>query len=227
MLLASPQSPDAVLHSLADTVPVVVTNRMVDGVPAVLTESASATGDAVEHLHALGHRRPRVRGRTRRLLEHKPARRAERRGCARLGLGPAVLGPFPARFSSGVRAADLVIAAGATAVIAFNDDIAAGLLNRFADRGVRVPDDISVVGHDDTALAEMVTPRLTTIHIPAAAAGVAAAQLLIQHIRGAGSTARRYELPSELIVRRSSGPAPSLIRRIHLRNPMGSAHSLS
>ena len=102
-----------------------------------------------------------------------------------------------------------MLAAGATAVIAFNDDIAAGLLNRFADRGVRVPDDLSVVGHDDTALAEMVTPRLTTVHIPAAAAGATAAQLLIQHIRGADSTARRYELTSELIVRRSSGPAPA------------------
>ena len=208
LLLASPQSPDAVLHSLADTVPVVVTNRMVDGVPAVLTESASATGDAVEHLHALGHRDlvyvagPDGYSNTSRLAGLNDA-------SGRLGLRPAVLGPFPARFSSGVRAADLVIAAGATAVIAFNDDIAAGLLNRFADRGVRVPDDLSVVGHDDTALAEMVTPRLTTIHIPAAAAGVAAAQLLIQHIRGAGSTARRCELPSELIVRRSSGPAPA------------------
>ena len=208
LLLASPQSPDAVLHSLADTVPVVVTNRMVDGVPAVLTESASATGDAVEHLHALGHRDlvyvagPDGYSNTNRLAGLNDA-------SGRLGLRPAVLGPFPARFSSGVRAADLVIAAGATAVIAFNDDIAAGLLNRFADRGVRVPDDLSVVGHDDTALAEMVTPRLTTIHIPAAAAGVAAAQLLIQHIRGAGSTARRCELTSELIVRRSSGPAPA------------------
>ena len=208
LLLASPQSPDAVLHSLADTVPVVVTNRMVDGVPAVLTESASATGDAVEHLHALGHRDlvyvagPDGYSNTSRLAGLNDA-------SGRLGLRPAVLGPFPARFSSGVRAADLVIAAGATAVIAFNDDIAAGLLNRFADRGVRVPDDLSVVGHDDTALAEMVTPRLTTIHIPAAAAGVAAAQLLIQHIRGAGSTARRCELTSELIVRRSSGPAPA------------------
>ena len=101
-----------------------------------------------------------------------------------------------------------MLAAGATAVIAFNDDIAAGLLTRFADRGVRVPDDISVVGHDDTALAEMVTPRLTTVRIPAATTGATAAQMLIQHIRGAGGPAARCELPSELIVRRSSGPAP-------------------
>ena len=208
LLLASPLSSDAFLLDLASTVPVVVTNRQLDGIPAVLTESAPATGHAVEHLHALGHRDlvylqgPDGYSNSRRVVGLQAA-------CTRLGLDPVLLGPFPARFSSGVRAADLVLAAGATAVVAFNDDIAAGLLNRFADRGVRVPDDVSVVGHDDTALAEMVTPRLTTVHIPAAATGATATQLLIQHIRGANGAARRYELSSELIVRRSTGPAPT------------------
>jgi DNA-binding LacI/PurR family transcriptional regulator len=208
LLLVSPQSSDAVLRELAEAVPLVVTNRPLDGVPAVLTESAPATGHAVEHLHALGHRSlvylagPDGYSNSRRLVGLRAA-------TTRLGLEPTVLGPFPARFSSGVRAADLVLAAGATAVVAFNDDIAAGLLNRFADRGVRVPDDVSVVGHDDTALAEMVTPRLTTVRIPAATTGTTAAQLLIQHIRGTDGPARGYELSSELIVRRSTGPAPA------------------
>lgn len=205
LLLTSPLASDACLRELADIVPVVVTNRILDDVPAVLTESAQATGHAVEHLHALGHREvaylagPDGYSNDSRTSGLKAA-------CARLGLEPVVLGPFPARFSSGVRAADLVLAAGVTAVVAFNDDIAAGLLTRFADRGVRVPEHISVVGHDDTALAEMVTPRLTTVHIPAAAAGATATQLLIRYVRGDDSGVRRYELPSELIVRGSSGP---------------------
>jgi DNA-binding LacI/PurR family transcriptional regulator len=205
LLLTSPLASDACLRELAEIVPVVVTNRLLDGVPAVLTESTQATGHAVEHLHALGHREvaylagPNGYSNDSRTSGLKAA-------CARLGLEPVVLGPFPARFSSGVRAADLVLAAGATAVVAFNDDIAAGLLTRFADRGVRVPEHISVVGHDDTALAEMVTPRLTTVHIPAAAAGATATQLLIRYVRGDHSGVRRYELPSELIVRGSTGP---------------------
>jgi DNA-binding LacI/PurR family transcriptional regulator len=205
LLLTSPQASDACLRELADIVPVVVTNRLIDSIPAVLTESAQATGHAVEHLHALGHREiaylagPDGYSNDSRTSGLKAA-------CARLGLEPVVLGPFPSRFSSGVRAADLVLAAGVTAVVAFNDDIAAGLLTRFADRGVRVPEHISVVGHDDTALAEMVTPRLTTVHIPAAAAGATAVQLLIRYVRGDDSGVRRYELPSELIVRGSTGP---------------------
>jgi DNA-binding LacI/PurR family transcriptional regulator len=66
-----------------------------------------------------------------------------------------------------------------------------------------------VVGHDDTALAEMVTPRLTTVRIPAAAAGAAAAQMLIRRLQSENGVSTRYELPSELIVRASTGPAPA------------------
>jgi LacI family transcriptional regulator/LacI family repressor for deo operon, udp, cdd, tsx, nupC, and nupG len=207
LLLASPLAPDESLLELAALAPLVLTNRLLDGVPSVLVEAGQATGHAVEHLHALGHRELVYLG-----GPDTYSNRSRRAGldaaCARLGLDPVVLGPFPARFASGVRAADLVLASGATAVIAFNDDIAAGLVNRFADRGVQVPDDVSVVGHDDTALAEMVTPRLTTVHIPAAAAGTAATRMLIQHVQGGNGSARRAELLGELVVRASTGPAP-------------------
>ena len=221
LLLASPQSPDAVLHDLAATVPLVVTNRLLDGVPAVLTESAPATGHAVEHLHALGHRElaylagPDGYSNSRRVAGLHAA-------CARLGIDPVLLGPFPARFSSGVRAADLVLAAGATAVIAFNDDIAAGLLTRFADRGVRVPDDISIVGHDDTALAEMVTPRLTTVRNhrshrrPDADPAHPGGRRPGPPVRAAVGADRAAQLRARAV----------LIRRIHLRNPVVSTHSV-
>jgi len=208
LLLASPTAADERLRDLAGLVPLVVVNRKLDGIPAVLTDSADSTGHAVEHLHALGHRElaylagPDGYSNTNRLAGLRAA-------CARLGVEPTVLGPFPARFASGVRAADLVLAAGATAVVAFNDEIAAGLLNRFADRGIRVPDDVSVVGHDDTALAEMVTPRLTTVRIPAAAAGAAGAQMLIERVASDDGRGRSVELTSELVVRASTGPPPA------------------
>jgi DNA-binding LacI/PurR family transcriptional regulator len=216
LLLSSPRASDSSLRELAALVPVVVVNRLLDDLPAVLTEAAGATQHAVEHLHALGHRKlvylagpDGYSNQTRSTGLHA--------ACTRFALEPVTLGPFSARFSSGVRAADLVLATEATAVIAYNDDIAAGLLNRFADRGVRVPDDVSIVGYDDTALAEMVTPRLTTVRIPAAIAGAAAARILIRRIQGENGVAARHELPSELIVRASTGPAPDGLRpRRHL-----------
>ena len=188
LLLASPHASDACLRELAELVPVVVTNRLVDDVPAVLTDVRGGDGarrGAPARARPSRHRLP---GRARRLLELPADRRLARR--VRPARAPARR-PRPVRRTVllGVRAADLVLAAGVTAVVAFNDDIAAGLLTRFADREVRVPDQISVVGHDDTALAEMVTPRLTTVHIPAGAAGVTAAQMLITHLSGATTAA--------------------------------------
>jgi LacI family transcriptional regulator/LacI family repressor for deo operon, udp, cdd, tsx, nupC, and nupG len=211
LLLLSPQMSDGALLALADLTPVVVTNRLLDAIPAVLTDSYEAAGHAVEHLYALGHRRVvylagpdgysndvRVRG--------------FRDACKRLGIDPEELGPFHARFSAGVRAADLVLATGGTGVVAFNDEVAVGVLNRLADRGVRVPADLSVVGFDDTLLAEMVTPRLTTVRIPAAAAGAAAVGMLLDVIDGRRPAVRRLELHAELVVRASTGPAPALRR---------------
>jgi LacI family transcriptional regulator/LacI family repressor for deo operon, udp, cdd, tsx, nupC, and nupG len=137
--------------------------------------------------------------------------------CARLQIEPVELGPFQARFSAGVRAADLVLATSATAVLAYNDEVAVGVVNRLADRGVRVPHDMSIVGFDDTSLAEMVTPRLTTVRLPMAAAGQAAARMLIEAINGRdGAAPSPLALPAELIVRSSTGPLPP---RPHERMP--------
>jgi DNA-binding LacI/PurR family transcriptional regulator len=104
---------------------------------------------------------------------------------------------------------DLVLASGATAVVAYNDEIAAGVVNRLADRGIGVPGDVSVVGFDDTGLAEVVTPRLTTVRIPATAAGTAAIELLLDLVRGRDGDVVRgpREICGELVVRSSTGPS--------------------
>ncbi|WP_448620322.1 LacI family DNA-binding transcriptional regulator [Geodermatophilus sp. URMC 65] len=209
LLLVSPRMPDEALLALADMTPVVMLNRLLDGIPAVLTNLYEGTGHAVEHLHALGHRavvylagpdgypnEVRLRG--------------FRDACSRLGVEGSELGPFAARFQDGVRAADLVLATSVTAVVAYNDEIAVGAVNRLADRGVAVPGAISVVGFDDTQLAEMVTPRLTTVRIPAATAGTAAVELLLDLVRGHEAALRSpLEVCGELVVRSSTGPAPT------------------
>ena len=208
LLLVSPQMSDDELLALAEITPLVVTNRLLDGIPAVFTDAYEATVHAVEHLHALGHRRlvylagPQGYSNAVRL-------RGFRDTCTRLGIAAEELGPFHARFSSGVLAADLVLATAATGVVAYNDEVAVGVLNRLADRQVRVPADVSVVGFDDTPLAEMVTPRLTTVRIPAAAAGTAAVGMLLDVVHGREPAGRKLYLEAELVVRSSTGPAPT------------------
>ena len=205
LLLLSPQMPDD-----ARITPVVMTNRLLDGIPAVLTDAYEATGHAVEHLHALGHRElvylagPEGYSNDVRL-------RGFRDACGRLSIAASELGPFQARFSDGMRAGDLVLATSATGVVAYNDEVAVGVINRLADRGVRVPQDVSVVGFDDTQLAEMVMPRLTTVRVPAATAGTAAVAMLLDVIGGRDGAVRdRLRLPAELVVRSSTGPVATV-----------------
>ncbi len=207
LLLVAPEMSDEDVMALAQHAPVVVVNRLLDGISAVLTNAQEATGHAVEHLHALGHRAavylagPDGYANDVRL-------RGFREACSRLGIAATELSSFEARFTAGVRAADLVLASGATAVVAYNDEIAAGVVNRLADRGIDVPDDISVVGFDDTGLAEMVTPRLTTVRIPATTAGTAAIELLLDLVRVRDGDVREpQEVRGELVVRSSTGPA--------------------
>jgi DNA-binding LacI/PurR family transcriptional regulator len=209
LLLLSPTMADDDLRDLAATVPLVTVNRQLAGVPAVLMTSGLATAHALEHLHALGHRRLVYLSGPENWSNAARAR-AFAETCARLGLPGDVLGPFEPTFSAGVRAADLVLAGQATGVLAYNDDVAVGVLSRLADRGVPVPGRLSVVGFDDTALASMVTPRLSTARLPIGAAGVVAVTLLADLLRGDDVAARGpVELPAELVVRASSGPAPA------------------
>jgi LacI family transcriptional regulator/LacI family repressor for deo operon, udp, cdd, tsx, nupC, and nupG len=204
LMLVSPLMSDDALRALGPT-PLVLSNRLLDALPSVVTDATEAVGHAVEHLAALGHREivylagPEGFANTMRVRGYDGA-------CRRLGLRPRRLGPFNARFSDGVRAADLVLATPATAVVAYNDEVAVGVLNRLVDRGLRVPDDLSVVGVDDTSLAEMVTPRLTTVRLPAAESGRAAVRMLLDVIAGRPGPDGPLLLQAELIVRSSTGP---------------------
>jgi DNA-binding LacI/PurR family transcriptional regulator len=124
------------------------------------------------------------------------------------GVDLVEIGNVTPQFPGGVAAADQVLAADVSAVIAYNDLVALGLLHRFAARGVTVPDDISVLGFDDIALAEMVHPSLTTVNLPKEQSGRAAVDLLLQVLESPDRAgAVRRELPTQLMVRASTGPA--------------------
>jgi LacI family transcriptional regulator/LacI family repressor for deo operon, udp, cdd, tsx, nupC, and nupG len=211
LLLLSPTMADGDLRALAETVPLVVVNRDLDGVPAVLMPSANGAVAAVEHLSALGHRRlAYVAGPDN--YSNRARRSAFLRTCARLGVDGVLAGGAEPTFDAGVRAADLVLADGASGVLAYNDDVAAGVVGRLTDRGVTVPGACSVVGFDDTSLASMISPRLTTVRLPVAEAGEVAVGLLLDLLRGSPPRPGPVELPVELIVRGSTGPAPEVTR---------------
>lgn len=93
-----------------------------------------------------------------------------------------------------------------TAVISMNDDMAIGALSVLRGRGIVVPDQISVTGFDDVAVAGDIAPSLTTIRLPMAEMGRQALQLALGP---PGSRRRRRRAPHELVVRDSTAPPPS------------------
>lgn len=99
-----------------------------------------------------------------------------------------------------------------TAVFAASDVLALGALAAINDRRLRVPQDISLAGFDDIDFAAYCDPPLTTIRVPAREMGRLAVRVLVEMIGDADGKARRYCLDTDLVVRRSCGPAPRLPR---------------
>jgi len=91
-----------------------------------------------------------------------------------------------------------------TAIFALNDGMAIGVYYAAAQAGLRIPDDLSVVGFDDYFVNAWLVPPLTTVRQPLTEMGAAAAQLVVDLSRGRELPARRRELATELIVRAST-----------------------
>lgn len=92
-----------------------------------------------------------------------------------------------------------------TAILAMSDELARGVLRATAERGIRVPEQLSVVGFDDTPETVRDQPPLTTVHQPHGDKGATAARLLLAPTFDVHA---RVELPTRLVVRASTGPAP-------------------
>ena len=95
-----------------------------------------------------------------------------------------------------------------TAVICGNDVLAAGALLEAGAMGVAVPDALSITGFDDIEIAEILTPALTTVHVPHRRMGEIAADLLTSRIGGTGDVAASRVIETEIVMRGTLGPAP-------------------
>lgn len=94
-----------------------------------------------------------------------------------------------------------------TAVFAMNDMMALGALHACAQAGVRVPEDIAIVGYDDMRFSEFLTPPLTTVRAPEIELGRAAADALLDMIEGRSDRFVHRELETSLVIRASCGAA--------------------
>ncbi|OIV36670.1 hypothetical protein BIV57_14970 [Mangrovactinospora gilvigrisea] len=206
VILCSPRTTSARLKAMAADRPVVLVNRRVPGIPSVVVDTAAAVRAAVDLLADGGHRRVAYLPGPGKAWSDGERRRAVRERCAELGIEAVVLPEWEQAkggHAGGVEAVPELLASGATAVVAFDDAIAAGVLTGLGDAGVAVPGRISVVGCDDMQALEC-RPRLTSITGRIGDAGRSAVELLLSLREGARG--RSVRLPAELVVRESTGP---------------------
>ena len=199
-------------------VPTVLVDREVeiDEQPGDLVETAHMQGGllATQHLLALGHRRI--------ACIHGPAglRPSEQRiagwrgalAAAGCDHGDALLwnGHFTSQGGHDAMQAMLAASSSAppTAVFVCNDLMAMGALCAAHERGLRVPESLSLVGFDDMQQAAFANPSLTTVHLPLYEVGLSACERLIDRIRGKGGKVAEV-MPTHLVVRDSTAMAPA------------------
>jgi len=205
-LLVSSRLTDEQIVEHAARRPVVLINRDVEGIPRVLIDSASGVTEAVEHLASLGHKKLVYVGGPRGSWSNKQRRAAVRRSARVLGLEVGVIANEYPAFEAGRRVVPNVLASGATAVIAFDDLTAQGMLAELLDRGVSVPEELSVVGCDDV-LGATTYPSLTTVSNRSIEAGKTALTLLVDALENQAAPDVRYVLNTNIVVRNTTGKA--------------------
>ncbi len=205
VIMVGPRSPTRELTSIAAKLPLVVLARNVrsTAVDCVRTDDKIGMASAVDHLVALGHRRiayldgGATAGAADRL-------RALRSAASKVGIADSILvipaGPVE---DDGAAATWTLLERGAdtTGVIAFNDRCAVGVLDTLLRAGVKVPQDMSVVGYDDSRLSRISYVDLTTVGQNPAELAATAVQRAVSRVDGNASGRRDLIISPRLIVR--------------------------
>lgn len=179
--------------------PAVFVNRPVREHASILLRTAPAVAEVLHHLSSLGHQKLAYLGGPAGSWAAGERRTAVRRVSRSTGMQVVELAAAEPTFEAAVAIVAKVVSSAASAVIAFNDQMALGVIAGLTSRGMSVPGDVSVVGFDDVPMAAMVAPPLTTISMPTTEAGEVAVAMLHE------GPARR-ELVAKLVIRHSTGP---------------------
>lgn len=209
LILVSPRMSGTLIASQVGPLPCVVIGRRIRGgrIDCVMTHESHGAHVAIEHLIGLGHSR----------IVHvdggQGAGSAPRRAGYLKAMKDARLGRFakviPGEFTeqAGAAGAEKLLRAAElpTGVFAANDLVAVGLIDRLEQDGVRIPEDVSVVGYDNTFVAALNHIRLTTVNQPRHEMGREALALVLERVAGRTRRATRLHEPT-IVVRSTTAP---------------------
>lgn len=211
VILASSRLDADELAAVAESTACVLVHRNLGAdaphTPTVTIDEVVAAELAVRELHEQGHRRLTYVGGPPEFWTSERRCAAVRRAAADLGdVEITVVEARTTTAQGGRDAAAAVLASDPTAVLAYNDLVALGLLATFTELGIRVPADLSLIGFDDTFVASLSSPPLTSVSGDPRALGETAVDLLLGRLDGRDAEAAHHELRPHLVVRGSTAP---------------------
>lgn len=211
VLVLPEASSDDLLEPLANGLRVVVVDPLAPldpRIPSVAAAHAPGAEQVMQHLLELGHRRIAAITGPPGWVATEERRRAYRDALASAGIpfDPALELEADFDFEPGAQAASVLLELERppTAIFAFSDMIAIGAMRAIRSRGITIPDELSVVGFDDTAYATIVHPALTTVRQPLAEMGATAVNLLMRLMRGDTLDTLHLEPITRLVVRETT-----------------------
>jgi len=211
LFVAAGVSTEVVADLQRRRMPLVVIDRAVPGAAVDMVQTNHYQGGqlATQHLIELGHRRIACIAAGSDLSPSAERMTGYRDTLAAHGLAydPDLVAPGDFQFASGYRAAQqlLDLPQPPTAVFACNDLMAVGCISAATARGLRVPQDLAVVGFDDVKLASFTNPPLTTVAQPKREIGRLAMEMLLARMRDPDAPPRSERLDTRLVVRQSCG----------------------
>jgi LacI family transcriptional regulator, galactose operon repressor len=183
------------------------------GISLLRVDYRNGIQQGVEHLAGLGHRNIAFISGPKRLHSAQSRLAAFTKSLEETGLvaDPAWIVEGDHTMEGGTEAMETLLGLkrGPTAVMCSNDMTAIGVLHKLYRAGLKVPDDLSVIGFDDIHIAQVTIPPLTTIQMSCFELGRAAVTALRAHVEDGGEPKRSYKIPTSLVVRESTGPPKS------------------
>ncbi len=204
-VIGSSRMPDSALRTIAKQRPMVVLNRELRDVPSVITDNVGGMRAAVDLLRELGHESVvYVAGPEASWADGVRFRTLRDHGTAS-GIHSQRVGPFQPTFEGGLAAGRVMLENPPTAVIAYNDLMAIGVMHCFIRAGVKVPEQVSIIGFDNILTSQLVLPTLTTVAAPTRQMGITAVNNVVAIIKGARhGGGEALVVPTQLKVRGST-----------------------
>jgi DNA-binding LacI/PurR family transcriptional regulator len=199
---------DSAITQVVKVRPVASVNRIIAGLPSIVADTPRGMRRLVEHLASLGHTRFTYLAGPAASWADGVRWRAVSEACHELSMVVRRIGPHQPSLDGGVAAAAAWLEHPTSAVIGYNDMMAIGFMKAVQRAGLRVPQDVSIAGVDNSISSVLTTPTLTSVAPSTSQIGMRAARALITQLRHRSApSAETIVVPMDLHVRDSVGPA--------------------